>query len=482
MPWTSPPPNASLGTKAICSIASVLPLASVTVKLADRGYDTPVRIGPIQLAIPFCQAGLAGYSDRAMRVVARRRGCPYAVTEALLDTILLGGGMGLKRSIDINDEDHPVAGQLIGSEPHQMAAAARILHAAGYDVIDLNFACPVKKIKNKARGGHMLLDALRAVEVLKAVRDALPPAAVTTVSLRRGFDDSPESVDRFERIVQCAWEYGYAAVRVHARTVQQKYSGSSHWPFLAELNRRHPQRTILGSGDVFTAEDAVRMKIETGVDIVWIARGAIGNPWIFRQAERLMELSGLGVQGSVNEEARGPKPESMTNDEVRMAKGQTSCLPPGLRASVPSYLPPANPQPATHTPSAIENRKSKIENPADSALSTQDSALALAPPSIHEQREALREHFAMAMEIHGEQLAGRRMRKMGIKYARFHPAARQVKEAFIAVTSLRQWQDVLERYYSADGPGVWPDPRAADEVNGEEGVRNPNGEARNPNE
>ena len=499
MPWTSPPPNASLGNKAICSIASVLPPGSVTVKLAERGYDTPVRIGPIQLAIPFCQAGLAGYSDRAMRVVARRRGCPYAVTEALLDTILLGGGMGLKRSIDINDEDHPVAGQLIGSEPHQMAAAARILHAAGYDVIDLNFACPVKKIKNKARGGHMLLDALRAVEVLKAVRDALPPAAVTTVSLRRGFDDSPESVDRFERIVQCAWEYGYAAARVHARTVQQKYAGKSRWAFLAELKRRYPQRTILGSGDVFTAEDAVRMKIETGVDIVWIARGAIGNPWIFRQAERLMEArhggegSGLGVQGSVNEEARGPKPESMTNDEVRMKMGQPardpsclrasvpsclspglrasvpSCLPADLRASVPSYLPPANPQPATHTPSAIGNRKSKIENPPDSALSTQDSALAPAPPSIHEQREALREHFAMAMEIHGEQLAGRRMRKMGIKYARFHPAARQVKEAFIAVTSLRQWQDVLERYYSTDAPGVWPDPRAADEVNGEEG-------------
>src|SRR5215510_14989961 len=105
------------------------------------------KIGPIELAVPFCQAGLAGYSDRAMRLVARRRGCPYAVTEALLDTIMLAGDHGLRKSIDINDEDHPVAGQIIGSEPHQMAAAARILADAGYDVIDLNFACPVKKIK-----------------------------------------------------------------------------------------------------------------------------------------------------------------------------------------------------------------------------------------------------------------------------------------------------------------------------------------------
>ena len=79
-----------------------------------------VNIGPIQLDKPFMQAGLAGYSDRAMRVVARRRGCPYAVTEALLDTILLQGGKGLANSIDINEEDHPCAGQIIGSEPETM--------------------------------------------------------------------------------------------------------------------------------------------------------------------------------------------------------------------------------------------------------------------------------------------------------------------------------------------------------------------------
>src|SRR5271170_4718274 len=106
-----------------------------------------MKIGPFQFAAPFCQAGLAGYSDRAMRLVARRRGCPYAVTEALLDIIMLNGGEGLRKSIDISDEDHPVAGQIIGSEPDEMARAARILSDAKYDVIDLNFACPVKKMK-----------------------------------------------------------------------------------------------------------------------------------------------------------------------------------------------------------------------------------------------------------------------------------------------------------------------------------------------
>jgi nifR3 family TIM-barrel protein len=345
-----------------------------------------MHIGPVHLAIPFCQAGLAGYSDRAMRVVARRRGCPYAVTEALLDVIMLGGGHGLRKSIDVNDEDHPVAGQVIGSEPHEMARAANILAESGYDVIDLNFACPVKKIKNKARGGHMLLDADRAITILKVTRDALDPSVPTTLSLRRGFDDSAESEERFHRIVQAAWEYGYAAARVHARTVEQKYLGRADWSVLAKAKRHYPDRTILGSGDVFTAADAVRMLSETGVDCVWIARGAIGNPWVFDQAAKLL-------------------------------RGEP-----------------------------------------------------IAPPTISEQRAALEEHFAMAMEIHGESLAGRRMRKMGIKYSRFHPEAAKVKEDFINVASLRGWTSALNRWYSTDGEGVWPAP-AVDEVNAEAEVQ-----------
>ncbi len=338
-------------------------------------------IGPIRLAIPFCQAGLAGYSDRAMRLVARRRGCPYAVTEALLDVILLSGGKGLRNSIDIDDEDHPTAGQVIGSDPDAMAASAAVLAGAGYDVVDLNFACPVKKIKNKARGGHMLQDLPRATDILKAARDAVPAAVPMTVSLRRGFDDSPESVDRFYHLAEAAWAAGYAALRVHARSVGQVYQGRADWSFLRDLKRQHPKRTILGSGDVFTAEDAVRMLAETGVDVVWVARGAIGNPWVFADAAAL--LAGRPIS----------------------------------------------------------------------------------PPTIAAQRAALAEHFAIAMAIHGESLAGRRMRKMGIKYSRFHPGGPDVKREFIDVHSLRDWTAVLDRWYATDGPGVWPAATAADEVN-----------------
>lgn len=372
-----------------------------------------MRIGPIELSSPFCQAGLAGYSDRAMRLVARRRGCPYAVTEALLDVIMINGGEGLRRSIDLNDEDHPLAGQIMGSEPETMSKAACLIHQAGYDVVDLNFACPVKKIKNKARGGHMLLDVPRALSILRAVRDSLPDATLTA-SLRRGFDDSAESEDRFFQIVETAWSLGFAAIRVHGRTVDQKYVGRASWPFLRDLKRRYPDKTILGSGDVFTAEDAVRMLRETGVDIVWIARGAIGNPWIFRQAEHLLKNEFVG-----------------------------STLADGISG-----------QPETFRRQTVPSVKAAPTN-------------SLSPPSIIGQRDALAEHFAIAMEIHGESLAGRRMRKMGIKYSRFHPMAAQVKTDFIAVHSLRDWTNVLEKWYAGDGPGVWPAAGAADEVNGE---------------
>ena len=128
-------------------------LAFPARQAADRAVARPCQVGPYCLANPAMQAGLAGYSDMAMRVVARRRGCPYAVTEALLDRVIITGGRGREKRSILCQADHPVAGQIMGSEPEEMAAAARILCESGFDVIDLNFACPVKKVMGRCRGG-----------------------------------------------------------------------------------------------------------------------------------------------------------------------------------------------------------------------------------------------------------------------------------------------------------------------------------------
>ena len=158
---------------------------------------------------------------------------------------------------------------------------------AGYDVIDLNFACPVKKIKNKARGGHMLLDVRprhfhsQSRARCPARRTCPPPSAFAAGSMIR-----PNRPSGFTRSSNPLGTTAIPPFACMAEPSSRNICGRASWPFLREVKQRYPNRTILGSGDVFTAEDAVRMLRETGVDIVWIARGAIGNPWIFDSACR----------------------------------------------------------------------------------------------------------------------------------------------------------------------------------------------------
>jgi tRNA-dihydrouridine synthase B len=252
-----------------------------------------LRLGPVELDAPFFQAGLAGYSDAAMRLVARRHGAPYAVTEAMLDQTLLRGGRGLRQA-ELDEADHPIAGQLMGSHPADIAAGARLLVRLGYDVIDVNLACPVKKIRLHARGGHLMAEPDEACAILDAVRQAVGDDRPCTVKLRRGTDESAAAEANFHRIFGRALELGYAGAVVHARTVEQKYIGPSRWPFLTRLVEQYgadaaARGCVLGgSGDVWSAADVFRMLRETGVRLVSVARGAIGNPWIFRQARALM--------------------------------------------------------------------------------------------------------------------------------------------------------------------------------------------------
>lgn len=248
-----------------------------------------VQLGKLILDAPFFQAGLAGYSDAAMRRVARRHGCPYAVTEAMLDLFLLNGGKGLDAA-RLDAEDHPIAGQLMGSHPREMAAAAKVLVDLGYDVIDVNLACPVKKIRKRCRGGHLMSQPGEAIAILDAVRQAVPGDVPCTVKLRRGSDDSTEAEANFHRIFEKVIDLGYAGAVVHGRTVEQKYIGPSRWSFLRDLVQRYESSAFVigGSGDVWTAADIFRMIEETGVQLVSVARGCIGNPWIFAQARAIM--------------------------------------------------------------------------------------------------------------------------------------------------------------------------------------------------
>ena len=244
-----------------------------------------LRLGPLAMDFPVVQAPLSGYSDWPMRVIARRLGAAYTVCEVMLDQFILNVSKGRKRGrfLRVSDEEHPCGAQLMGAVPEQFAPAALKLVAAGFDVIDLNFACPVKKVLGRCRGGYLLSDPDTALAIVARVRDALPPQVPLTVKMRRGMDESAESRDRFFTILDGAFRLGAAAVTVHGRTVRQRYEGVSSREFLANVKQYAGARTVLGSGDLFTAEDCLDMFRQTGVDGVSVARGAIGNPWIFEQ-------------------------------------------------------------------------------------------------------------------------------------------------------------------------------------------------------
>lgn len=248
----------------------------------------PLCIGSVAVGMPAVQAALSGYSDLPMRTVAREHGAPYALHEVVLDALVLQKGKVRRRILSVPEHDHPVGGQLMGSEPATFAAAARELVRAGFDVIDVNFGCPVSKVLGRCRGGYLLQNPDDALAIVDAVLQAVAGDAPVTVKLRRGYDDSGDSEAAFFAILQGAFARGIAAATVHGRTVVQKYVGPSRWQFLARVKRELGGCRVLGSGDLFSAFDVVRMLRETGVDGVTVARGCIGNPFVFEQVRELL--------------------------------------------------------------------------------------------------------------------------------------------------------------------------------------------------
>ena len=334
-----------------------------------------LSIGSIELDLPVVQAAMSGYSDWPMRAIARKLGAPYSICEVMIDSFVssLKDRAKTRHHLLVTDSDHPVGAQLMGAEPDEFPAAAKKLVEAGFDVIDINFGCPARKASGRCRGGYHLGQPDVAIEILQRVRDAVPAETPVTVKMRRGLDDTLQSRDNFFRIIETAFELGIAAVTVHGRTVEQKYVGPSRWTFLKEVRQLFPNRTLLGSGDLFTAGDCVRMLKETGVDGVTAARGSIGNPWIFSQAAALL---------------RGePMPQ---------------------------------------------------------------------PPSVYEQREVICEHFRLAAQILPPEQVSKQLRKFGIHYSAWHPAAEAVRAAFIAVRNAADWHHVVTLHYAEEQPGQHP--------------------------
>jgi len=236
----------------------------------------------VETAFPVVLAPLAGYSDLPYREICRQLGAPFCATEMMLDRCLLVKPRKPQFISRTNERDHPIAGQIIGNDPATMSAAAKLLTERKFDVIDLNFACPVKKTLRRRRGGYMMQQPRETIEITRAVIAAAGETPVT-LKLRESFDEDDRTHEEFWRIAEGAFDAGAAAICVHGRSVEAKYAGPADWEFIASVKRRFSDRVIIGSGDVLKPTDAIAMLEQTGVDAVSVARGGLGNPWFFRQ-------------------------------------------------------------------------------------------------------------------------------------------------------------------------------------------------------
>jgi nifR3 family TIM-barrel protein len=251
-----------------------------------------------RLKYKILQSPMCGCTDIVYRRVARRFGCQIAFTEMVKDRAIVERNERTFEILRTADWDHPLGMQVAGREPALMAEAARIMESLGADVVDVNLGCPVPKVVEQGCGAALLKEPEQVARILDAMVASV--RIPVTIKMRTGFDEGDD--DGFLRIVRQAGEHGAAAVTVHGRTRKQMYKGFSNHEAIraAKSVARIP---VIGNGDLRSGADAKRMIEATGCDGVMLARGALGNPWLYREVERVLEGGTAPPAPTVREKA-----------------------------------------------------------------------------------------------------------------------------------------------------------------------------------
>lgn len=255
--------------------------------------NTYKKIGALALETPFVMAPLAGITDAPTRRIFREYGASLVYSEMVSAKGLWYKDKNTDRLLEIYNEEKPVAFQLFGSEPDVLRYAARTLASRENAVLDINMGCPVPKVVKNGEGSALLKDLDKLFLVAEAVVKGAKEGAnelsnveafkPVTAKIRLGWDEGSKNYVEAARMLESA---GVSAVAIHGRTREQYYTGRADWGAIAEV-KQAVSIPVIGNGDVFSAEDAMAMLRETGCDFVMIARGALGNPWIFREANAL---------------------------------------------------------------------------------------------------------------------------------------------------------------------------------------------------
>ena len=238
-----------------------------------------IEIGNITISSKLALAPMAGVTDLAFRTICRELGAELTYTEMVSAKALVYQDRKTRSLLQIGESEHPVGAQIFGSDVECMAdAAAKALEISGADFIDINMGCPVGKVVKSGDGSALMKDPDKAMKIIEAVVKAVKTPV--TIKIRKGWDKGNVNAVEFAKMAE---EAGVSAIGVHGRTRTQMYSGKADWDIIREV-KKAVSVPILANGDVFSAEDAARILKYTGADMAMIARGAMGDPWIFEQA------------------------------------------------------------------------------------------------------------------------------------------------------------------------------------------------------
>ncbi|WP_373812342.1 tRNA dihydrouridine synthase DusB [Porphyromonas loveana] len=244
-----------------------------------------MRIGAIDLGTePLLLAPMEDVTDVAFRLMCKQFGADLVYSEFLSADALIRQVAGTFRKMVIDEAERPMAVQIYGRDVASMVEAARVCEAAGPNLIDLNFGCPVKRVAGKGAGSGMLRNVPLMIEITREVVRAV--SLPVTVKTRLGWDnDSKIIVDLAEQLQDC----GIAALTIHGRTRAQMYTGTADWTLIGAVkNNPRMHIPIIGNGDITTPQEARRAFDEYGVDAVMVGRASIGQPWIFEEMKHFL--------------------------------------------------------------------------------------------------------------------------------------------------------------------------------------------------
>src|SRR5436309_3356950 len=242
-----------------------------------------MKIGPLRVAHPVTLAPMEEHTNYPFRLLMKQHGASLVCTERVDAADVARRDRRALRLLHTTPQEAPRAGQVSGADPAVMAEAARVVEEQGFDVVDLNFECPIRRLLNRGEGGALLADPPAVGRIVAAVVRAV--SVPVTLKIRTGPDAEHETA---VEVARRAEEAGAAGVEVHARSVAQAYAGGPDWSVVTRV-KQAVRIPVGGSGGVREPADALRYLRESGADTVAIGRGCLGNPWIFQQARALFQ-------------------------------------------------------------------------------------------------------------------------------------------------------------------------------------------------